>query len=57
MTPVAAYYIFVANEQAREAAEKYRVQGPSLGDRVRAFVAARRQKAPVARPSSVARTA
>ena len=57
MTPVAAYYLFVANEQAREAADKYRVQRPSLGDRLRMFVAARRQKAPVARQSPVTRTA
>jgi hypothetical protein len=57
MTPVAAYYLFVANEQLRADADKYRVSGPSLRDRLRTFVVARRQKAPVARTSQVARPA
>jgi hypothetical protein len=46
MTPIAAYYIHIANDQARAAAAARRIdvrlRGPSLLDRVRTLAAALR---------------
>jgi hypothetical protein len=53
MTPIAAYYLYIANEQAQAAANEYRVPRPSLLDRVRTLVL--RLKSPAARKSPVAR--
>ncbi len=53
MTPVAAYYLFLAeeNERAAKRAHVVRHQGPSLLDRARAFAAALRLKPSSARPA------
>lgn len=53
MTPVAAYYLFLAEENERAAKRTYvvREHGPSLLDRARAVAAALRLKPSSARPA------
>jgi hypothetical protein len=51
MTPVAAYYLFLAeeNERAAKRTDAVRPQGPSLLDRARALAGALRVKPSTAR--------
>ena len=51
MTPVAAYYLYLANENERTSARKVRVPGPSLVARLRGMAAALRTKRSIAHPA------